>query len=215
VNHADTDHANLAHHFSDAEQQHDAAKFGMWVFILSELLLFGGLFVAYTVFRVLNPEMFYNAHKALNVTLGTLNTVILITSSLTIALAIHFMQLGQKSKTLISLYCTLALAAAFLVIKFFEYSHKFELGQLPGKFYTYTGIQGNNPHIFFSIYFVMTGLHALHIIGGMVVISLMIYKTSKDLFSSAYYTPLELTGLYWHLVDIIWIFLFPLLYLIG
>lgn len=215
MNQLDTDHTNLAHHFSDIEQQHDAAKFGMWIFILSELLLFGGLFVAYTVFRVLNPEMFYNAHKALNITLGTVNTVILITSSLTIALAIHFMQLGQKSKTLILLYCTLVLAAAFLVIKFFEYSHKFELGQLPGKFYTYTGIQGNNPHIFFSIYFVMTGLHALHIIGGMIVISLMIYKTSKNLFSSAYYTPLELTGLYWHLVDIIWIFLFPLLYLIG
>jgi cytochrome c oxidase subunit 3 len=107
------------------------------------------------------------------------------------------------------------LAAGFLVIKFFEYSHKFELGQLPGKFYHYNGIQGNNPHIFFSIYFLMTGLHAVHIIVGMVVISLMIYRTSKNIFSSAYYTPLELTGLYWHLVDIIWIFLFPLLYLIG
>jgi cytochrome c oxidase subunit III len=159
--------------------------------------------------------MFYNAHKALNVTLGTMNTAILITSSVTIALAIHYMQLGQKSKTIGLLFCTLALAAAFLVIKYFEYAHKFELGQLPGKYYHYTGIQGNNPHIFFSIYFLMTGLHALHIIGGMIVISLMIYKTSRNLFSSAYYTPLELTGIYWHLVDIIWIFLFPLLYLIG
>ncbi len=197
------------------DQQHDAAKLGMWIFILSELMLFGGLFVAYTIYRILDPDMFYNAHRELNLTLGTLNTAILITSSVTIALAIHFMQLGRKSKTIILLFCTLGLAAVFLFIKYLEYSHKFELGQLPGKFYTYTGVAGTNPHIFFSIYFLMTGLHALHIIGGMIVISLMIRKTAKNAFSSVYYTPLELTGLYWHLVDIIWIFLFPLLYLIG
>jgi cytochrome c oxidase subunit III len=215
VNHEETRPAYLAHHFSTVGQQRDAAKLGMWIFILTELLLFGGLFVAYAIFRVLNPETFYNAHKELNLTLGTINTIILITSSVTIALAIHFMQIGKKSQTLIFLLCTLALAAGFLVIKYFEYSHKFELGQLPGKFYTYTGVAGNNPHIFFSIYFLMTGLHAFHIIAGMIVISLMVYKTSKNRFSSSYYTPLELTGLYWHLVDLIWIFLFPLLYLIG
>jgi cytochrome c oxidase subunit 3 len=215
MSHSEASISHLAHHFSDSSQQRDAAKFGMWIFILSELMLFGGLFVAYTVFRVIYPDMFYNAHKELSLTLGTINTAILITSSVTIALAIHYIQLGKKRHTIYLLFCTLALATGFLVIKFFEYHHKFELGQLPGKFYNYTGVAGTNPHIFFSIYFLMTGLHALHIIGGMIVISIMLKRTIKGVFSNSYYTPLELTGLYWHLVDLIWIFLFPLLYLIG
>lgn len=215
MNHTDSHPAYLAHHFVDVAQQRDSAKLGMWIFIMTEILLFGGLFTAYTIFRILNPDMFHNAHKHLDITLGTVNTIVLITSSVTIALAIRSMQVGKRKVTLVFLFCTLALAAAFLVIKYFEYSHKFHLGQLPGKYYTYTGIAGNNPHIFFSIYFTMTGLHALHIIAGMIVISLMIYRTFRNQFSAEYYTPLELTGLYWHLVDVIWIYLFPLLYLIG
>lgn len=215
MNHTDSHPAYLAHHFVDVSQQRDSAKLGMWIFIMTEILLFGGLFTAYTIFRILNPDMFHNAHKHLDITLGTVNTIVLITSSVTIALAIRSMQVGKRKVTLVFLFCTLALAAAFLVIKYFEYSHKFHLGQLPGKYYTYTGIAGNNPHIFFSIYFTMTGLHALHIIAGMIVISLMIYRTFRNQFSAEYYTPLELTGLYWHLVDVIWIYLFPLLYLIG
>jgi cytochrome c oxidase subunit 3 len=205
----------LAHHFTTLEQQRDAAKLGMWIFILTELLLFGGLFTAYAIFRSLNPDMFYNAHKFLDVRLGTINTIVLITSSLTMALAIRSVQVNRRGQALIFLATTLGLALVFLVIKYFEYEHKFHLGQLPGKFYTFTGIAGSNPHIFFSIYFAMTGLHAIHIIGGMIVISVMFYRTSKGAFSSEYYTPLELTGLYWHLVDLIWIYLFPLLYLIG
>ncbi len=112
------------------------------------------------------------------------------------------------------LILTLAFAATFMVIKYFEYSHKFELGQLPGAYYTFQGVEGTNPHIFFSIYFVMTGLHGIHVLIGMLVIFWMILKTQNNDFSSSYYTPLEMTGLYWHLVDLIWIFLFPLLYLI-
>jgi len=212
---SDSHPAYLAHHFTDIVQQRDSAKLGMWIFIMTEILLFGGLFTAYTVYRVLNPDMFYNAHKHLDITLGTINTIVLITSSVTMALAIRSMQFARKKATLIFLLGTLALAAAFLVIKYFEYSHKIHLGQLPGRFYTFSGIEGTNPHIFFSIYFTMTGLHALHIIGGMIVISLMIFRTARNHFSSEYYTPLELTGLYWHLVDLIWIYLFPLLYLIG
>lgn len=207
--------AYLAHHFSDVRQQSESAKLGMWVFLLTEILLFGGLFVTYTVFRAWNPDMFYNAHKHLNVTLGTINTVVLITSSVTIALAIRSMQLDKKKQTISLLIGTLVLAGVFLVIKYFEYSHKIHLGQLPGKFYTYSGVEGTNPHIFFSVYFAMTGLHGFHVLGGMIVISLMIIRTSKNHFSSQYYTPVELTGLYWHLVDLIWIYLFPLLYLIG
>jgi cytochrome c oxidase subunit 3 len=218
MSHADSHAAHpkhLAHHFSDSVQQAESAKLGMWIFLLTEILLFGGLFCAYAVFRAWNHEMFYSAHKFLDVTLGSLNTVVLITSSVTMALSIHAMQLGRKKQTLILLAATLLLAAVFLVVKYFEYSHKFHLGQLPGKYYTFTGVPGDNPHIFFSVYFAMTGLHGLHVLGGMGAIIWMMVRTAKNNFSPEYYTPLELTGLYWHLVDLIWIFLFPLLYLIG
>jgi cytochrome c oxidase subunit 3 len=215
VNHSESQPAYLAHHFDDPVQQHEASKLGMWIFIMTEILLFGGLFLAYTVFRTINTDMFHNAHKHLDLTLGTVNTIVLITSSVTMALAIRSMQVDRKDRTLLFLFATLALALAFLVIKYFEYSHKIHLGQLPGRFYTYTGIEGTNPHIFFSIYFAMTGLHALHIIGGMTVITMMVVRTMKNHFSPKYYTPIELTGLYWHLVDLIWIYLFPLLYLVG
>ncbi|MEK7774708.1 MAG: cytochrome c oxidase subunit 3 family protein [Candidatus Zixiibacteriota bacterium] len=213
-----TDHEHpkhLQHHFTTSEQQQDSAKFGTWLFLLTEILLFGGLFCAYAIYRAWNPELFHNAHVHLNTPLGATNTVVLITSSLTMALSIRAMQLGNKKQTLTFLWCTLALAGAFLVIKYFEYSHKIHLGQLPGKWYTYNGIEGTNPHVFFSIYFLMTGLHGIHVLGGMAVISWMIYRTNRNEFSPAYYTPIEMTGLYWHLVDLIWIFLFPLFYLIG
>ena len=206
---------HLQHHFTDEEQQRDSAKMGMWIFLLTEILLFGGLFVAYGIFRAWNPEMFYNAHKFLDVSLGTLNTIVLITSSLTMALAIRMMQVDNKGLTVLFLVLTLAFAFVFLVVKYLEYSHKIELGQLPGNLYTFTGVEGNNPHIFFSIYFMMTGLHGIHVLIGIIVISWILKRTLKNEFSSEYYTPIEMTGLYWHLVDMIWIFLFPLLYLIG
>ena len=212
---ASTHPAHLQHHFVDSEQQSDAAKLGMWVFLLTEVLLFGGLFCFYAIYRSWYPEMFVNAHQHLNVLLGGTNTIVLITSSVTMALAIRSMQLGRQREAMWNLVATLSLAATFLVIKYFEYSHKIHLGQLPGKYYTFTGIEGTNPHVFFSVYFLMTGLHGLHVIGGMGVITWMIRRTRRGDFSAAYYTPLELTGLYWHLVDLIWIFLFPLLYLIG
>lgn len=205
----------LQHHFSDVEQQKESAKLGMWIFLVTEILLFGGLFCFYAIYRAWNPDIFHNAHVHLNVILGTINTVVLITSSVTMALAIRSMQLGNKKKTILNLLLTLSLAGIFLVIKYFEYSHKIHLGQLPGKYYTFTGIEGNNPHVFFSAYFLMTGLHGIHVLGGMGVISWLILKTKANKFSSQYYTPIELTGLYWHLVDLIWIFLFPLFYLVG
>lgn len=207
--------SHLQHHFADGEQQRESAKLGMWVFLLTEILLFGGLFCAYTIYRAWYPDMFMNAHKALDVTLGGINTVVLITSSVTMALAIRSMRFDRRKQTMGLLFTTLVLAGVFLVIKYFEYMHKIHLGELPGKYYTYTGIQGNNPHIFFSVYFMMTGLHGIHVIGGMGAITWLLALTRKGRFSSAYYTPLEMAGLYWHLVDMIWIFLFPLLYLIG
>lgn len=207
--------AHLQHHFSDSEQQRESAKFGMWVFLLTEILLFGGLFVAYGIFRAWNPEMFLNAHKALDVTLGTVNTVVLITSSLTMALAIRSLQVNKSQLSAGFLILTLMFAATFMVIKYFEYSHKIELGQLPGKLYTFTGIAGSNPHIFFSVYFAMTGLHGIHVLIGMIAIFWVLIRTRRNEFSPEYYTPVEMVGLYWHLVDMIWIFLFPLLYLVG
>lgn len=205
----------VQHHFSDAEQQAETAKLGMWIFLLTEVLLFGGLFAFYTIYRAWHPEMFFEAHKYLNVTLGATNTFVLITSSLTMALSIRSMQLNNKKHTIWFLVVTLLLAATFLLIKYFEYSHKFHEGQLPGKYYTFGDIDIANPHIFFSVYFVMTGLHGIHVIVGMIVITWILIRTTKNEFSADYYTPIEMTGLYWHLVDLIWIFLFPLLYLIG
>lgn len=207
--------AHLQHHFHDSAQQAEAAKLGTWLFLLTEILLFGGLFCAYAIFRAWYPEMFWEAHKQLDVVLGSINTVVLITSSVTMALAIRSMQLNNRTHTLWFLAATLMFAATFLVIKYFEYEHKIHLGQLPGKYYTYTGLEGNNPHVFFSIYFAMTGLHGFHVLGGMGLIVWMMIRTVRGTISAEYYTPIEMTGLYWHLVDLIWIFLFPLLYLIG
>ncbi len=206
---------HLQHHFSDAEQQRESAKLGMWLFLITELLLFGGLFCFYAIFRAAHPDIFHNAHKALDVRLGALNTIVLIASSVTMALAIRGLQLDRKNQARLFLIFTFVLALTFLMVKYFEYSHKFHLGQLPGKFYTYTGIAGTNPHLFFSVYFTMTGLHGLHVVAGMSVIGWLIWRLSRGDYSAAYYTPVEMTGLYWHLVDMIWIFLFPLLYLVG
>jgi cytochrome c oxidase subunit 3 len=206
---------NLQSHFADSAQQADAAKLGMWLFLVTEILLFGGLFAAYAIYRAWYPEMFFNAHEYLDITLGATNTVVLITSSVTMALAIRSIQLDKKKQCMNYLITTVVLACVFLVVKYFEYEHKFHLGQLPGKFYTFEGIEGTNPHIFFSIYFAMTGLHGIHVIGGIGFITWLITRVKRNAFSSAYYTPVEMAGLYWHLVDLIWIFLFPLLYLIS
>ncbi len=205
----------LQHHFATVEQQRETSKLGLWIFLVTEVLFFGGLFCFYAIYRSWYPEMFHEAHKMLDVNLGALNTVVLITSSLTMALAIRSMQVGNKMWTQINLATTLALAGTFLVVKFIEYSHKFHDGLEWGKFFTNTQIDGTNPHIFFSVYFTMTGLHGIHVIAGMIAIGWMMYRTSKNHFSADYYTPIEMTGLYWHLVDLIWIFLFPLLYLVG
>ncbi len=206
--------SHVAHHFADSEQQAESSKMGMWIFLLTEVLFFGGLFCAYVIFRAWKPDMFYEAHKTLSMSMGATNTVVLIVSSVTMALAIRAMQLGDKIKTLAYLWSTMALAGVFLVIKYFEYAHKFHVGQLPGQFYTYTGVEGTNPHVFFSVYFAMTGLHGIHVIAGMIAIGWLIWRTQKNHFNANYYTPIEMTGLYWHLVDLIWIFLFPLFYLI-
>ena len=210
-----TSHADFVqHHFVDAEQQFDSAKMGMWIFLVTEILFFGGLFAAYTVYRILHPELFAEASKELDTLWGTVNTLVLIGSSLTVAMAIKSAQLNQTKNIAINLGITIALAFIFLMIKYFNWMHHFELGIYPGTAYSFTGIDNPHASMFFSLYYLMTGLHGIHVVVGIGVMTWLLIKSLKGEFHSEYYTPLEIGGLYWHLVDIIWIFLYPLFYLI-
>ncbi len=204
--------AHWQHHYHSPDQQHAAAKLGMWIFLAQEILFFSGLFMAYIALRFFYPDTFLGAHEHLSVPLGALNTAVLLTSSLTMALAVRSTQLGEQRKVLRFLLLTLLLSAVFLLVKYFEYSHKFHAGLLPGRFYTATGIPGK-PQLFFAVYFVLTGLHGVHILGGMVAMLWLLRRARRGDFGPHYYAPVENVGLYWHLVDLIWIFLFPLLYL--
>lgn len=205
----------LQHHFVDADQQFDTAKMGMWIFLGTEVLMFGGLFAAYIVYRLWYPELFTLASEELDTILGTVNTLVLIGSSLTVAMAIKSAQTNKNKNILIYLGITLALAATFMVIKYFEWTHKFHLGIFPGEFYSFEGIDHPQANVFFSLYYLMTGLHGIHVLIGMGLMGWLLWRAVKGHFNSEYYTPVEITGLYWHLVDIIWIFLFPLYYLID
>jgi len=212
---AETSVHHHAHHFASADAEFEAAKQGMWLFLVTEVLMFGGLFVAYGIFRGLYPEMFHEAHKMLAVNMGALNTVVLITSSLTMALAVSSTQKGKKNQALVCLSITFVLACCFLVVKYFEYSAKFHHGLLPGASFTNTELTNPKTPLFFSLYFLMTGLHGIHVLIGMGVIAWLIRRTIKNEFSPHFYTPVELVGFYWHFVDLVWIYLFPLLYLVG
>jgi len=207
--------SHVQHHFVDADQQFDAAKLGMWIFLVTEILFFGGLFAAYIIYRAWYPELFTLASEELNTLWGGVNTVVLIGSSLTVAMAIKSAQLNQIKNISINLGITIALACVFMVIKYFEYTHKFDLGIYPGEFYTFEGIDHPKANIFFSLYYMMTGLHGIHVLVGIGLMIWLLIRAVKGHFDSEYYTPVEITGLYWHLVDIIWIFLFPLFYLID
>lgn len=215
ADHSTSHPAHLQHHFVDADQQFDTAKLGMWIFLVTEILFFGGLFAAYIIYRAWYPELFTLASEELDTLLGGINTLVLIGSSLTVAMAIRSAQLNQNKKIIINLAITCALAFVFMVIKYFEYTHKFELGIFPGRYYEYGGIDHPQANIFFSLYYMMTGLHGIHVVVGIGLMIWLILRARKRHFHSEYYTPVEITGLYWHLVDIIWIFLFPLFYLID
>jgi cytochrome c oxidase subunit 3 len=204
----------VAHHFPNLRQQEHAARLGMWLFLATELLLFGGLFCAYAVYRFLYGEAFAEASKLLNLPLGTVNTVVLITSSLTVALAHHAGHHGQGKKAAGLLALTLVFAVAFLVIKGFEWSHDFHEGLLPGRYYRYEELTATGAPMFFTLYFLLTGLHGIHVVIGMTVLAVLMVLARGGAYDHGYTTPLELGGMYWHLVDLVWIFLFPLLYLI-
>ena len=301
--HGSAEHAKypfLAHHFDTPAQQFDSAKLGMWLFLATEVLFFGALFVAYAVLRSRFPEVFSYASHYLDTTMGGINTAVLIVSSLTMALGVYFAQRGRKTALLICLWLTMAGAAGFLVIKYFEYEHKIHANLVWGPgFYVpphntvgeleaqqlahapaaapaalpvpmnpppsaqptigaHPVVEGSaikpasagpgglgagavnavlgeshdiiphqlpsahledaamppNTHMFFAIYYAMTGLHGFHVIVGMVVIGILIFRAHRGDFGPNYYTPVDLVGLYWHIVDLVWIFLFPLFYLI-
>jgi cytochrome c oxidase subunit III len=202
--------SNISH--SQGHDEHEASKFGMWLFIFTELLLFGGLFIVYAVYRYRNPVAFQLAGEELDVMMGTINTVILLISSMTMAMSITAIQKNDRRMALIMLGTTIFLAVVFMVNKYFEWGEKISYGFFPDTATLHELGQGTI--LFFGLYFVMTGLHALHIIIGVVLIGYILFKVQKNEIHSGNYYLLENGGLYWHLVDLIWIFLFPLFYLI-
>ncbi len=244
----------LQHHFDTPAQQFAASKLGMWVFIATEILMFGGMFCAYAITRAAEPQIYDQAHHFLNKILGATNTVVLLFSSLTAALAVRSAQVGKRNETSIYLVVTILCACVFLVVKYFEYSHKIHLGLLPGHCFGHPGFSGTiqngqeigtclrvhadqpagtpewvraidedghvqllppRANMFFALYFVMTGLHGLHVIIGMSLLTWVLVKNVRGKISTEYFTPVDLGALYWHLVDLVWIYLFPLLYLVG
>lgn len=205
---------HLAHHFHSMEQQISSAKLGMWLFLAQELLFFSGLFLAYASARYFYPETFLAAHEFLDWKMGAVNTVVLLASSLTMALAVRAAQTNNRKQLSLNLLWTIIFACAFLVIKYFEYAHKFHVGLLPGRFFTNTEMVTGSPAVFFGIYFTMTGMHGLHVIIGIAILAWLLVRAQKGEYHSKNYVMVENVGLYWHLVDLIWIFLFPLLYLV-
>jgi cytochrome c oxidase subunit 3 len=205
---------HLAHHFDTQAQQDGAIRLGMWLFLGTEVLLFAGLFLGYTVYRNFYHQAFHLASKSLDVTLGAANTVILITSSLSVALAYHAIKQGKEKKAAGLTVFTILCAIAFLGIKAMEYKAKFDHGSLPGQWYHNEHITAPGANLYFTIYFLSTGLHAFHVIVGASVLAWVLMGIMKGKYGPKNYVAVELGGLYWHLVDLVWIFLFPLLYLI-
>ena len=206
---------HLAHHFDTIEKQDYAARLGMWLFLGTEVLLFAGLFLGYTVYRHFYHDAFHHCSRALDIKLGTINTLVLITSSLSVALAYWGVKVGKIKLALGMLAFTIVCAVLFLCIKYLEYSHKFHVGELPGKWFTNAELMKYpGANLYYTIYFLTTGLHAFHVIVGMTVLLWVAKGIWRGKYTPEYFVPVELGALYWHLVDLVWIFLFPLLYLI-
>lgn len=225
----------LAHHFHSARQQYESGKLGIWIFLLTEVLFFSGLFCVYAVYRANHPAVFVDGHHLLSTPLGAINTIVLIFSSLTMAWAVRCTQVDQRKAAAVLLAVTLFCAGTFLVVKGFEYHHKWKHGLIPAhefapdEHYLESRIGAHedgstlgrdpaqrvrNVRTFVGIYFGMTGLHALHVVAGIIAIVWVLRRTVRGDFNRQYFGPVDFVGLYWHLVDLIWIYLFPLLYLI-
>jgi cytochrome c oxidase subunit 3 len=223
--------STLAHHFEDLEQQRGAASLGMWIFLATELMVFGGLFTAYAVYRAVYPDAFAAGSRQLNVWYAGVNTLVLLTSSLTMALAVWAAQVGRRQMLAGCLALTALLGSAFLVIKGFEYYGDYHENLVPGlafdpsEWQPPAALQHADPQeaamfpqrvqLFFLCYYLMTGLHAVHLVIGITILVIQAVLAGRGWFPPEYYAPVEISGLYWHFVDVVWIFLLPLLYLIG
>lgn len=208
---------HLRHHFANPEQQLDASVLGMWTFLITEVLFFGGMFTAYTVYRFMYPAAFESTSHYMDVWLGGVNTAVLICSSLTMAMAVRSAQLSKQRSLILFLIGTMIFGTIFLVIKYVEWHSKWVEYLVPGFRFHYDLYPQYLHHaqILFFLYFCMTGMHALHMIVGLGLLTYLLVQSIRKVFSAFYFTPVEMIGLYWHFVDIVWIFLFPLLYLIG
>jgi cytochrome c oxidase subunit 3 len=221
----DAENPALRHHFADPAQQKNAASLGMWLFLVTEIMFFGGMFCAYLIYRLTYFNAFAAGSQQLNIWLGATNTGVLIVSSVTVVLAVKAAEAGKRKLLVGYLLVTVLLGLTFLVIKGFEYKEKFEKHHVPGSTFNFTDkfddngkqipVESKEAELFFSLYFVMTGMHAIHMIIGCGLFIGLTVLAWKGHYTSSYFTPIENAGLYWHFVDIVWIYLFPLLYLIS
>jgi cytochrome c oxidase subunit 3 len=209
--------ATIALHeqFKDLEQQHEVATAGMWVFLMTELLLFGALFAAYTVYRYWYPQAFAHGSRDLEAGIGAINTAVLICSSVGMAIADYGVQVGSRKRLLYGLAAAIVLGTVFMVLKGVEYYHHYQQHEFPGLSFDYSVAQARELQIFFFLYFATTGLHAIHLTIGIFLVLYVFIQAYRHAYSPAYHNPVVIAGLYWHFVDIVWIFLFPLLYLID
>jgi cytochrome c oxidase subunit 3 len=208
-------HPALAEQFDDLEQQRRAATFGMWVFLMTEVMLFGGMITGYTVYRFLYTAGFTEGTRHMELIVGGINTAVLLTSSLMMALAVHSAQTGQRRALTWFLAATIALGVLFIVLKGSEYWRHWEDQLVPGLRFTFAGPLSHQVELFFLFYFIMTGIHAIHLTIGVGLVSVILWMARHGKFSPEAHNPVEVVGLYWHFVDIVWLFLLPLLYLFG
>lgn len=213
---ASVEATHLRHHFASAQQQMDASTLGMWTFLVTEVLFFGGMFAGYAVYRAMYPAAFASTSRFMNIVLGGTNTAVLICSSLTMALAVRAAQLSKRKALIVLLIVTMIFGLVFLYIKWVEWHAHWEEHMVPGFDFQYPVPQfAHTAQILFFLYFMMTGMHALHMIVGVGLLTYLLVQATRRVFNENYFAPVEMIGLYWHFVDIVWIFLFPLLYLIG
>jgi len=210
----------LWHHFDDLEQQHEATSLGMWTFLATEVLIFGGLLTGYTVYRAHYPSDFAVASQHLNIVIAAVNTVVLLTSSLTMALSVRAVQTGDRRRLLTGMILTAVLGTMFLVLKAVEYTKDYQENLVPAlafqdQDWPSRGAKPEHVKMFLMFYYILTGLHAVHLVIGIAVLAVITELARRNWFSTEYYIPIEAWGLYWHFVDIVWIFLLPLLYLVG
>lgn len=204
----------LAPYFSTLEQQHEANTLGMWVFLVTEVMLFGGIFLTYSVYTFAYPEAFTAASQELNLVLSTVNTLILLCSSLTMALAVRSAQLSRRKALVLFLILTIVLGLTFLGLKGMEYYEEYEHHLIPGPNFQFEEAYARPAQLFFGLYFAATGLHGVHMIIGMLILAYLTIKSWRGFYSGLNYDDIENIGLYWHFVDIAWVFIFPLFYLI-